>query len=105
MPQNVPDTSSSTSQKVINPNHGDMEPLHLCQDAAQELSLCPGLLYLHQNPGISDLPQPADASGLPEVQELQMVAHWKNSWLQMESCPVIFNALSYKTASPISLWL
>lgn len=80
----------STSQKVIYPRHGDMEPLCLCQDAAQELSLCPGLLYLHQNLGISDLPQPADASGLPEAQELQMVAHWKNSWLQTQSCPLIF---------------
>lgn len=34
----------------------------LCQNTAQELSLCPGPLYLHQNLGISDLPQPAAAS-------------------------------------------
>lgn len=50
-------------------------------------------------------PQSVDASGLPEVQELQMVAHWKKSWLQTESCLLIFNALSYKSASPISFWL
>lgn len=53
-----------------------MEPLGLCQDAAQEFSLCPGLLYLHRNLAISDLPQPHDASGLPEVQN--------NRWLLIE---------------------
>lgn len=62
MPQNVPGSSSRREAPLKRWLIPDMETWSPSARIQHKNSLCPSSFYLHQNLGISDLPQPADAS-------------------------------------------